>query len=109
MVINPGLIQGPSIVSNADFSSGLIVNRFMNNAYPGMPKIMMGIVDVRECAQAHLQGIKVAEAANNRFILLSEALWFKDVARILSENFPEWNIKHKELPYCPVKFLSFFD
>jgi len=43
----------------------------MGGKFPGMPKIMFPIVDVREVAYAHLQGLKVPEAKGNRFILCS--------------------------------------
>lgn len=84
VVLNPGNIQGPSIVTNGDFSSGLMVNQFMSNFYPALPKVQMGVVDVRECAHAHLQALKVPEAANQRFILVSEVLWFTEMAAILA-------------------------
>ena len=53
VTINPVLIMGPSIVQT-DFSSGLIVKKLILGKYPGVPKIMFPIVDVRECALAHL-------------------------------------------------------
>ena len=53
VTINPGLIMGPAFV-DAGFSSGDIIAKLMNNEYPGMPVIMMPIVDVRETAMAHL-------------------------------------------------------
>ena len=45
--------MGPAFV-DAGFSSGDILTKLMNNEYPGMPVIMMPIVDVRETAMAHL-------------------------------------------------------
>lgn len=70
VVINPCIIFGPSLIPG-DFASGLFINRIMSGAYPGMPKIHFAIVDVREVAKAHLQGIKVPEARNQRFIVAS--------------------------------------
>jgi dihydroflavonol-4-reductase len=70
VIINPVLILGPSLISG-DFSSGQIVEKLVTGKYPGMPKIMLPVVDVRECAQAHLNGIKFPEAKNKRFILSS--------------------------------------
>ena len=81
----------------------------MSGAFPGMPKVHFAIVDVRECAVAHLQGIKVPEAKNQRFILSSESLWFKDIAQALKSTYPQYKIKTSELAYCPVKMVSFFD
>ena len=108
VIINPVLILGPSLISG-DFTSGAIVQKIMSGAFPGMPKVHFAIVDVRECAVAHLQGIKVPEAKNQRFILSSDSLWFKDIAQALKNSYPQYNIKTKELAYCPVKLVSFFD
>jgi hypothetical protein len=63
VVINPSLIVGPAFV-DAGFSSGEIINKVMGNALPGLPLVSIGLVDVRECAIAHLLGIKKKEAAN---------------------------------------------
>jgi len=41
----------------------------MSGAFPGMPKIMFPIVDVRDVALAHLQALKIPEARNQRFVL----------------------------------------
>ena len=53
VIINPALILGPNIVNN-DFTSGVVIQKIMSGAFPGMPKIMFPIVDVREVAFAHL-------------------------------------------------------
>jgi dihydroflavonol-4-reductase len=100
--------MGPSLV-DSDFTSGQIIKKLMDGVYPGMPKIMMPVVDVRDCAFAHLQGLKVEEARNKRFILSSKSLWFKDYAGTLKAAFPDYKIKAKELGYCPVKIASWFD
>jgi len=68
VTINPSLILGPSLVSS-DFTSGVILQKIMGGKFPGMPRIMYPVVDVRDCAKAHLQAIKVEEAKNKRFIL----------------------------------------
>lgn len=86
MTINPGFIVGPSFIGPG-FSSGEAIAHVMNNDYPGMPKIMMPIVDVRETAQAHLLAIKRPEAANKRFILSNETVWFTRVAQVLNDHF----------------------
>jgi len=36
---------------------------------------MVGLVDVREVAEAHLQAILKPEAANKRFILVNNSVW----------------------------------
>jgi dihydroflavonol-4-reductase len=53
VTINPVLILGPSLISG-DFSSGQVVMKLLSGKFPGMPRIMMPLVDVRDVAQAHL-------------------------------------------------------
>ena len=55
VVINPSFTVGPIIGSkDGKFVSGKLISDIMSNRFPGMPKIMLGIVDVREVAFAHL-------------------------------------------------------
>lgn len=108
VIINPSLIMGPSLITG-DFSSGQIVMNFLSGKFPGMPKIMMPIVDVRDVARAHLQAILIDDAKNKRFILSADSLWFKDVAEALKQRYPKHNIKSGELGYCPMKVISWFD
>jgi hypothetical protein len=61
-------------------------------------------------ALAHLNGIKIKEAANKRFILNNKSLWFKEVAEILKAEYGKWyKFKTGELKYCTMKIASFFD
>ena len=87
VIINPVLILGPSLVPG-DFTSGAIIRKLMSGVYPGTAKIQLAFVDVRECALAHLQGIKVPEAKNQRYILSSNSLWLKEIALTLNGAFP---------------------
>ena len=42
-------------------------------------KIKFPFVRVEDVAQAHLQAIKVPEAAGHRFVLNGKALWMREV------------------------------
>jgi nucleoside-diphosphate-sugar epimerase len=108
VVINPAFILGPSLITT-DFTSGQVIKLIMTGKYPGMPKIQMPIVDVRDTAFAHLQAVKVAAAKNQRFILCSGSLWFKEYAVTLKEAYPDYKFSTKELGFCPVKVASWFD
>ena len=94
--------MGPNL-NTAYFSSGDIIRKMMMGEFPGLPKVMMPIVDVRDVAKAHLQGILVPEAANKRFMLVSEACWFKDVGVNLdniygSQGSKKYKVVKNELP-----------
>ena len=55
-MINPGFIQGPSFHDN-QFTSADFVKRLLSNDFPGIPRISLGIVDVRDCALAHVRAL----------------------------------------------------
>jgi len=55
----------------------------MSGKFPGTPRVMYPVVDVRDVALAHLRAIKVKEAANNRFLITNKSLWLIDFAKIL--------------------------
>ena len=59
----PGLVMGPSFVQGV-FASGDILNRMMNGSLGSHASDIMPLVDVREVAVAHLNAVKIAEAAN---------------------------------------------
>ena len=101
--------MGPSLIG-AGFSSGEFIQKIMDSEYPGLPKIMFGMVDVREVAEAHLQGLKRKEAANKRFTLVNTSLWFKDIAQTLHDEFhPQgYNFSTTELKYCLLSVASWF-
>jgi dihydroflavonol-4-reductase len=99
VTINPSLILGPAFVG-AGFTSGDIIAQILLRKMPGVPKIKFGLVDVRDVARAHLQGLKVPEAANKRFILCKESLFFKEIGVILRKTWKHqgYNPVAKELP-----------
>ena len=53
VTVNPGLVLGPNL-NKAQFSSGDIIKKLMMKELPGLPKMQMPIVDVRDVAEAHL-------------------------------------------------------
>ena len=75
VTINPGLILGPAFVG-AGFNTGDLITNIMEGRYPGAPKIRIPLVGVTEVAEAHLQALKRPDAANKRFVLVNQTVWF---------------------------------
>ena len=78
--------MGPAFVG-AGFSSGDLIVNLVNGKYPGLPRISVPVVDVRECAIAHLNAIKIQEAANKRFVLVHSTIWIRDLSVLLFNEF----------------------
>lgn len=100
VTINPSLILGPAFVG-AGFASGDIISMLILGKAPGVPKIQFGLVDVRDVALAHLNALKVPEAANKRFILCCESWFFHKIGKSIERHWkPQGYTKvtKKELP-----------
>ena len=79
-----------------------------------MPKVQMATVDVRDVAQAHLNAILFPAAANKRFMLVSESVWFKDFGAALDEVYGKggsnkYKVVSNELPKLLCQMVSFVD
>ena len=57
----------------------------MTKGAPGMQK-MMPVVDVRDVANAHLQAILRPEAANKRFMLVQDSIYFPELGVALHDK-----------------------
>jgi nucleoside-diphosphate-sugar epimerase len=82
-VVNPVGVLGP--VLGADYSTSiLLVQRLMDGAVPGLPKLCFGVVDVRDIADLHLRAMTAPEAKGERFLgVAGHFLSMVDIARVL--------------------------
>jgi nucleoside-diphosphate-sugar epimerase len=97
VAINPGLVIGPNL-NKASFSSGDIVGGCLMGAMPMIPAQHYPMVDVRDVAQAHLEGVLRDEANGKRFILNLKDRWVVDIPKLFKESgeFPGYNTHEKE-------------
>jgi len=80
--INPGYIFGPTL--DDDLSSSIEIIRLMlSGKYPGVARLCMPCVDVRDVARAHLRAVECNNPSGRRYMLVSESPWMVDIARIL--------------------------
>ena len=111
-VINPPLIAGGPVL-NADFpTSAELIRTFMLGQVPGVARIKMGLVDVRDVAAALLLAMTTPEAAGQRFTVPAASLWIKEVADILHEKYAVRGYKRIpriEFPGVLVRILALFD
>ncbi|CZR56234.1 uncharacterized protein PAC_06122 [Phialocephala subalpina] len=110
-VINPVGIFGP--VLSSDFSTSIIlIQRQLNGDLAGCPRLVFGIVDVRDCASPHLLAMTHPKAAGERFIGISgKAMSVQEIAFCLKERMPNEarRTKTRILPDWLVRFIALFD
>ncbi|MGC2662107.1 MAG: aldehyde reductase [Bryobacteraceae bacterium] len=88
-VINPVGIFGP--VLGPDYApSILLVQRLMDGALPGCPRLWLGVVDVRDVADLHLSAMTHPAAKGERFLAVSgDVLSMLEMAKILKARLGE--------------------
>jgi nucleoside-diphosphate-sugar epimerase len=110
-VVNPVGVFGP--VLGADYSTSiLIVQRLMDGAVPGCPRIYFGVVDVRDVVDLHLRVMTAPEARGERFLAVGERfVSMLEVAQILRARFPEQasRVPTRQLPDWMVHVASWLD
>ena len=82
-VVNPVGVFGP--VLGSDYSTSiLLVQRLMDGAMPGCPKLSFGAVDVRDVADLHLRAMTHPGAKGERFLAVAgDFLSMREIAQIL--------------------------
>lgn len=84
----PGAIFGPALTPDQSGSGGII--RALLQGRPRLlPRLAFNITDVRDLAAMHANAMATPEAAGERFIVMGEALWFREVAQVLRARLGE--------------------
>ncbi len=99
VVLNPGLILGPSLSSRSDASSTQLFLRLIGGEFAsGAPALALGVVDVRDVARAHYEGA-VRETAEGRNILVATHATFLEIAQIVDRLYPGVHpVPKREIP-----------
>lgn len=83
--ILPGAVFGP-IRSPESQSSTQVVAQLMRPG-PGVPRIGLQMVDVRDLADLHIAAMESADAAGRRFLAVAGFIWMREVAELLRAEF----------------------
>jgi dihydroflavonol-4-reductase len=85
-VVNPVGVFGP--VLGPDYSTSiLIVQRMMDGAVPGCPRISFGVVDVRDVADLHIRAMTNPAAKGERFLAVAgDFMSLLDIAHVLKSR-----------------------
>ncbi|KJK42815.1 epimerase [Lentzea aerocolonigenes] len=81
VTVLPGAVFGP-VRSRSNSGSVRVIGRMLDGM-PGVPRVGLNIVDVRDVADLHIRAMTSTAAAGERFIAVSEFMWMADVARVL--------------------------
>ncbi|HEX4072794.1 MAG TPA: aldehyde reductase [Planctomycetaceae bacterium] len=110
-VVNPVGVLGP--VLGADYSTSiLLVQRLLDGAMPGCPKLCFGVVDVRDVADLHLRCMTNPAARGERFLAVAgDFLAILDIAKILKARLGEAakRVPTRQIPNWIVRLVALRD
>ena len=76
------MVLGPALSPDLG-GTNVLVQMLTSGKLPGTPNIHLGIVDVRDVAQAHVDAILNQGSNNERFILCTSSFWLHEISQIL--------------------------
>jgi nucleoside-diphosphate-sugar epimerase len=108
-VICPVLVLGPLLTR--DFSPSIVlVQRMLEGAIPGCPRLYFGIVDVRDVADLHVRAMTHPAAKGERFLAVAgDFMSVRDIAGVLRTRLGSTarRVPTRELPDFLVRAVAF--
>jgi nucleoside-diphosphate-sugar epimerase len=110
-VVNPVGVFGP--VLSPDYSASiLMVQRMMDGAIPGTPRLYFGVVDVRDVADLHIRAMTYPAAKGERFLAVAgDFMSMLDMAKVLKARMgaAAKRVPTRELPNWLVRIAALRD
>jgi dihydroflavonol-4-reductase len=110
-VVNPVGVFGP--VLGPDYATSiLLVQRMMDGALPGLPRMCFGVVDVRDVADLHLRAMTDPAAKGERFLAVAgDFMWIVEIAKVLKARLGDAakRVPTRQLPNWLVKLAALKD
>ena len=110
-VVNPVGVFGP--VLGPDYSTSiLVVQKLMDGAMPGVPRLYFGGVDVRDVADLHIRAMTHPAAKDERFLAVAgNFVPMADIARVLKNRMgaAAKRVPSRELPNWVVRLAALKD
>lgn len=110
-VVNPVGVFGP--VLGPDYATSiLIVQRLMDGAMPGCPRLYFGVVDVRDVVDLHIRAMTNPAARGERFLAVAgDFMTMVDIAKVLKNRMgaAAKRVPVRELPNWLVRLAALRD
>ena len=99
VTINPSLVLGPGVAAAHTSESFAVIRQMADGTMkPGAPPLEVGMVDVRDVAEAHLRAGFLPDATG-RHIMSAGTMSFLQLGRALADKMgPDWPFPKSELP-----------
>jgi len=109
--LNPAMVIGPVLAPAHLKASPILIRNMLIGKMPLLPRLNLGLVDVRDVAAAHRIAVERpgAVGAPDRHVLCAGNRWLADIARTLIQEFPDRRISARTIPNLLVYANALFD
>lgn len=109
LTVNPGFVVGPLLDAERG-SSADVIAMLLKGRVPGVPRLHMSIVDVRDVATIHRLAVEKGRH-NARYIASAGSLWMRQIAAALRHGLGNQarRVPRKQLPDTILKLAAFFN
>lgn len=88
-VVNPALILGPIFTKHGNSSETLVVD-ILSGAFPGVMNFKVGLVDLRDVAEAHYKAMFNEETNGKRYICSCRLVSLEEIITVLKQEFGKY-------------------
>jgi len=106
--LNPGMVWGPPLIKAHAKASPKLVRDVVSRTNPGVPRLMLNVVDVRDVSEAHVRALE-AESPPARCILVAANGWMPELMQQIQAMFPDVVMGTRKIPRWVVLLVSMFD
>ena len=95
--LNPGMVFGPPLIKTHAKASPRLIRDVISRAQPGVPRLMLSVVDVRDAAAAHVAALQHSSPPA-RCLIFAENAWMTDLMAELQGMFPDLRMGARAIP-----------
>lgn len=106
--LNPGMVWGPPLIKAHAKASPKLVRDVISRSQPGVPKLMLSVVDVRDVSAAHIAALQ-SDDPPDRCLVFAENVWMPDAMKQLQQLFPDVKMGVRTIPKPVVLLASLMD
>lgn len=106
--LNPGMIWGPPMIKAHTKASPSILRDIVSRNQPGMPRLMLNVVDVRDVSLAHVRALTL-HAPPPRCLLSAGDHWLPEIAAMAQAAAPDVKMATMTVPKFVALLASRFD
>lgn len=108
--VNPGFVLGPALDRDIG-TSAAVIQMFLKGKYPGVPRLMIPCVDVRDVARMHRLALETSAPSGGRYLCAAEVLSFLEMSLAIREKLGAEARRSptRELPDWAIKLVALFD